>query len=103
MSIEQIIPVTFLGKTFSGKYKLQLPDGEVIEIPEPTDFSSGTVPLAAAPLVWLANRGARKKMRECPHTVAIEWRQTLGIGPFARQMQRTVCIGCGIASERKIS
>lgn len=102
MSIEQIIPVTFLGKTLSGKYKLQLPDGEVIEIPEPTDFSNFTVPLAAAPLVWFAHRGARRKMKECPHKVVIEWHQTLGKGPFARQVERDVCLNCGIASERRL-
>jgi hypothetical protein len=102
MSIEEIIPVTFLGKTFSGKYKLQMPDGEVVEIPEPVDFSNSMVPLAAAPLVWLAHRGTRKKMKECPHKVVVEWQQTLGMGPFARQVERAVCLSCGIATERKL-
>jgi len=102
MSIEEIIPVTFLGKTLSGKYKLQMPNGEVVEIPEPTDFSNSMVPLAAAPLVWFANRGARKKMKECPHKVVIEWQQTVGKGPFARRVERDVCLNCGIATERKL-
>jgi len=102
MIIEEIIPATFIGKTFSGRYKLQMPNGEVIEIPQPTEFSSGTVPLAAAPLVWFANRGARKKMKECPHKVVVEWQQTLGIGPFARQVERAVCLNCGIATQKRL-
>jgi hypothetical protein len=102
MSIEEIIPVTFLGKTLSGQYKLQMPDGEVVEIPEPTDFSNSMVPLAAAPLVWFAHRGARKKMKECPHKVVVEWQQALGKGPFARQVERDVCLNCGIATETKL-
>jgi hypothetical protein len=102
MTIEAIISATFLGKTFSGKYKLQMPNGEVIEIPEPTEFSNAMVPLAAAPLVWLAHRGARKKMKECPHKVVVEWQQTLGKGPFARRVERAVCPNCGIATEKKL-
>src|SRR5262249_23519314 len=102
MTIESIIPVTFLGRTLSGRYKLEMPDGEVVEIPEPLEFSNATMPLAAAPLVWFASRGRRRRMKECPHTVVLEWQQKVGRGPFARIIERDVCLSCGIASERKV-
>ena len=96
----EVTPASLIEEKLTGGFKLRLPDGQVIDLPK-ISFGNEWVGVWSLPVLWLAGRGERKRQRSCKHPEVVQWRQTLGKGLFARRVERSVCLHCGLGVEMK--
>jgi hypothetical protein len=87
----QVVRAVLLEEKLGGGWKVRLPDGDVIDLPK-ISFGNEWIGLWSLPILWLAGRDERKKQKACPHPEVVQWDQTLGMGPFVRQVERSVCL-----------
>jgi hypothetical protein len=96
----EVIPAVLVEEKFGGGFKVRLPDGNLLDLPK-ISFGTEWVGLWSLPVLWLGGRGERKRQKACPHPEVVQWQQTLGVGPFARRVERSVCLHCGLGVEMK--